>query len=91
MSGRGCATSETAQYEVSVNVTNTGQVAGAEVAQLASCLRPVHLVRELIGSQYMTFPPDQVDQPPKHLRGYVKAYLRPGETRTLSMQLVSRG
>jgi beta-glucosidase len=57
---------------VTVNITNTGRVAGAEVAQL-----------------YLSYPRSEVDQPPKHLRGFAKAYLEPGESRMMTMQLVS--
>ncbi|TYJ52305.1 hypothetical protein B9479_007091 [Cryptococcus floricola] len=57
-------------YVARVNVTNTGRVPGAEVAQL-----------------YMTFPPSEADQPPKHLRGYSKPYLLPGQTETVEFPL----
>ncbi|WWD19167.1 hypothetical protein CI109_103625 [Kwoniella shandongensis] len=57
-------------YVARVNVTNTGKVAGAEVAQL-----------------YMTFPSSEVEQPPKHLRGYNKPYLEPGQTQTVDFPL----
>ena len=57
---------------MTVNITNTGVVAGAEVAQL-----------------YLSYPKSETDQPPKHLRGFAKAYLEPGESRVVAMQLVS--
>ncbi|WVQ72131.1 hypothetical protein IAR50_001676 [Cryptococcus sp. DSM 104548] len=57
-------------YVARVNVTNTGRVAGAEVAQL-----------------YMSFPLAEDDQPPKHLRGYGKPYLLPGQSETVEFPL----
>lgn len=57
---------------MTVNITNTGAVAGAEVAQL-----------------YLSYPKSEAEQPPKHLRGFAKAYLEPGESRVMTMQLVS--
>ncbi|WVQ80171.1 hypothetical protein IAT38_002276 [Cryptococcus sp. DSM 104549] len=57
-------------YVASVNITNTGKVAGAEVAQL-----------------YMTYPESEVEQPPKHLRGYEKVYLEPSESTTVEFPL----
>ncbi|ODN90828.1 hypothetical protein L198_06145 [Cryptococcus wingfieldii CBS 7118] len=75
-------------YVARVNVTNTGRVPGAEVAQLASnpfqfCYHVLHAH----GRQYMTFPPTEADQPPKHLRGYSKPYLLPGQTKTVEFPL----
>ncbi|OCF31533.1 hypothetical protein I316_06732 [Kwoniella heveanensis BCC8398] len=57
-------------YVARVNVTNTGKVLGAEVAQL-----------------YMTYPSSEKDQPPKHLRGYSKVYLYPGQTGVVEFHL----
>ncbi|MBR7833462.1 glycoside hydrolase family 3 C-terminal domain-containing protein [Actinospica durhamensis] len=54
---------------VSVSVTNTGRVAGAEVAQV------------YLGN------PRAAGEPPKQLKAFQKAYLQPGERRTLSFQL----
>ncbi len=53
-------------------MTNTGKVAGAEVAQL-----------------YVSFPVSEVEQPPRHLKGFGKVYLEPGQTGTVEMSLVS--
>ncbi|WWC90596.1 uncharacterized protein L201_005532 [Kwoniella dendrophila CBS 6074] len=57
-------------YIAKVNVTNTGKVPGAEIAQL-----------------YMTFPKSEVEQPPKHLKGYGKKYLEVGQTTTIKFPL----
>ncbi|KAL7422426.1 hypothetical protein Q5752_003074 [Cryptotrichosporon argae] len=57
-------------YVANVNVTNTGQRAGAEVAQL-----------------YMAYPESEVEQPPRHLRGYAKAFLHPGQAETVEFAL----
>ncbi|WVW85507.1 hypothetical protein I302_107545 [Kwoniella bestiolae CBS 10118] len=57
-------------YVAKVNITNTGKVPGAEVAQL-----------------YMTFPKSEVEQPPKHLRGYAKEYLEVGQMGTVEFPI----
>lgn len=57
---------------MSVNATNTGALAGAQVVQL-----------------YLSYPASEVDQPPKHLRGFAKVMLDPGQSKTAVMQLVS--
>lgn len=33
-------------------------------------------------TQYMSFPPSEADQPPRHLRGYAKVFLSPGRHAT---------
>lgn len=37
----------------------------------------------------MSFPIDQVDQPPRHLRGYGKVFLEPDQTKAVAMSIVS--
>jgi beta-glucosidase len=58
-------------HMISVDVTNRGQVAGAEVAQLYLSLPPQ----------------PGVDFPPQQLRGFEKVFLKPGETKRLSFNL----
>ncbi|KAE8380469.1 putative beta-glucosidase G [Aspergillus bertholletiae] len=61
-------------YNVSVAVTNTGDVKGATVPQL-----------------YVTFPDSTpAGTPPKQLRGFDKVSLAPGESRTVSFELMRR-
>lgn len=36
----------------------------------------------------MTYPPSEGDQPPKHLRGFEKVYLEPGESKDVEFPLV---
>lgn len=36
---------------------------------------------------YMSFPPSEHDQPPRHLRGYAKPYLEPGEAQVVEFAL----
>jgi beta-glucosidase len=55
---------------VSVDVTNTGKLAGKEIVQVYVHDRKSRLVR-----------------PPKELKGFVKVELRPGETKTVSVDL----
>jgi len=57
-------------YVATVNVTNTGKVAGAEVAQV-----------------YVSYPPSEYEQPPKHLRGYAKVFLEPAQVATVEFPL----
>lgn len=56
---------------VTADVTNSGDIDAAEVAQL-----------------YLGIPGE--DQPPRQLRGFEKAVVRPGETRTLEFELRRR-
>jgi beta-glucosidase len=59
---------------VSFRVTNTGQRAGAEVAQL-----------------YLGFPPiAEGNEPPLQLKGFQKVMLKPGESKTVSLNLDRR-
>jgi beta-glucosidase len=59
---------------VSFRVTNTGQCAGAEVAQL-----------------YLGFPPiAEGNEPPMQLKGFQKVMLKPGESKTVSLDLDRR-
>lgn len=58
---------------VSVDVTNTGSQAAADVAQL-----------------YVGDPHNTVPRPPKELKGFSKVYLKPGETRHVSIELDAR-
>lgn len=39
---------------------------------------------------YMSFPDTEKGQPPRHLRGYTKVWLEPGETKRVTFPLVSR-
>ncbi|ORX38400.1 glycoside hydrolase superfamily [Kockovaella imperatae] len=57
-------------WTASVNVTNTGEVAGAEVAQL-----------------YVSFPESEREQPPRHLKGFSKPYLKPGQSEVVHFHL----
>jgi beta-glucosidase len=59
---------------VSFDLTNTGQRAGAEVAQL------------YVSDRHSTVP-----RPVKELKGFAKTYLKPGETRHVSVTLDRRG
>lgn len=59
---------------VSFRVTNTGKRAGAEVAQL-----------------YLGFPPiAEGNEPPLQLKGFSKVMLKPGESKTVHLQLDPR-
>ncbi|KAL3469791.1 glycosyl hydrolase family 3 N terminal domain-containing protein [Aspergillus californicus] len=61
-------------YNVSVSVTNTGDVEGATVPQL-----------------YVTFPDSTPSgTPPKQLRGFEKLSLTPGESQTVTFELMRR-
>lgn len=60
-------------YRVSFDVTNTGKLAGATVAQL-----------------YVSDSQASLPRPPKELKGFAKVYLKPGETRQISIPLTSR-
>jgi beta-glucosidase len=60
-------------YQVSFDVTNTGKLAGAAVAQL-----------------YISDGHAAVPRPPKELKGFAKVFLKPGETRNLSIPLNPR-
>ena len=55
---------------VTFDVTNTGKVAGAEVAQV-----------------YVTDDESSIQRPIKELKGFDKVFLKPGETKTLSVRL----
>ncbi len=61
-------------FRVSVDVANTGHRAGATVAQL--------YVRPPAGGP--------VDRPPQELKGFARAELQPGETKTVTMTLDRR-
>ncbi len=56
--------------KVSFTLTNTGSVAGAEVAQL-----------------YVAMPEHDVFRPAQELKAFVKVYLRPGESRRVTLTL----
>jgi beta-glucosidase len=58
---------------VSFDVTNSGKVAGAEVAQL-----------------YVHQDQCSVPRPPKELKGFQKIFLKPGETKTVTLPLDKR-
>jgi beta-glucosidase len=58
-------------HHISVTVTNTGKVAGAEVAQLYLSLAPQ----------------SGIDFPPQQLRGFQKVFLKPGESRSVQFNL----
>jgi beta-glucosidase len=58
---------------VSVDVTNSGQRAGAEVVQL-----------------YVHQEKPSVPRPPKELKGFQKIFLKPGETKTVTLPLDNR-
>jgi len=60
-------------YQVSFEVTNTGKVSGAAVAEL-----------------YVSDPQASVPRPPRELKGFRKLFLKPGETRQMSIPLTSR-
>ena len=62
-----------ATVDVKFTVTNTGDKAGFEVAQLY--VQPVK---------------PSVDRPEKELKGFTKVYLKPGESKTVSIPLDSR-
>ena len=59
--------------KVSFTVTNTGQRAGAEIAELY--VAPVN-------------PP--IDRPIKELKGFWKVFLRPGESKSITLELNQR-
>jgi beta-glucosidase len=59
--------------EISVDITNTGNMAGEEIAQL------------YIGYKYPS-----VDRPVKELKGFGKISLKPGEIKTLSINLKAK-
>ncbi len=62
-----------ATIQASFTVTNTGDKAGFEVAQL-----------------YVQPSKPQVDRPEKELKGFSKVYLKPGESKTVTIALDSR-
>ncbi|RML47240.1 hypothetical protein ALQ95_04012 [Pseudomonas syringae pv. ribicola] len=62
-----------ATLQASFKVTNTGDKAGFEVAQL-----------------YVQPSKPQVDRPEKELKGFSKVYLKPGESKTVTIALDSR-
>jgi beta-glucosidase len=61
-------------YQVTFDVTNTGKVAGAEVAQV------------YVAPPVST----KVPRPPRELRGFAKVALGPGETRRVAVDLDAR-
>ena len=63
---------------VSVDLTNTGKVDGAEVVQL------------YVGFGDQKFGPDQREEPVKQLKGFEKYYLSPGESITATFTLTDR-
>lgn len=56
---------------VEADVTNVGEVAGAEIAQL-----------------YVGYQNSSVERPVKELKGFTRVFLRPGESRSVSFDLV---
>jgi len=58
---------------VRFDITNTGEVAGAEIAQL-----------------YVADVESAIFRAPKELRGFVKVFLAPGETKTMTLTLEKR-
>jgi beta-glucosidase len=42
-----------------------------------------------VAQLYMSYPQSEVEQPPRHLKGFNKVYLQPGQTQTVQMHLVS--
>ena len=60
-----------ARRYVSATITNTGKIAGAEVAQLYLSFPTV----------------SGVDFPPFQLRGFKKVFLKPGESKTVTFEL----
>jgi beta-glucosidase len=69
----GARTGVDAKYEVSFDVKNTGERAGADVAQI-----------------YVGETNPKVPRPAKELKGFVKVFLRPGETKRASVVLDGR-
>ena len=61
---------EAAPRQVSFTLTNTGPVAGAEIAQL-----------------YIARPDSQVFRPALELKGFAKVFLKPGESRRVTLPL----
>jgi beta-glucosidase len=61
----------TTRRYVSATITNTGRVAGAEIAQLYL--------------SFPTVP--GIDFPPFQLRGFKKVFLKPGESKTVTFKL----
>lgn len=59
--------------EVSVDITNSGSMAGKEVVQM-----------------YVSDQNDTFGRPSKELKGFSKIRLKPGETKTVTMQLTAR-
>ena len=76
------------QWTVSVNVTNTGAVPGAEVAQLVGSFNDPH-GSPLDPTQYVSFPSTETEQPPRHLKGFSKPFLHPGQSKTVHFPIVS--
>ncbi len=64
---------DASKLTISVDVTNSGAVAGKEVVQL--------YVRDLNGTE---------GRPYKELKGFRKVALKPGETKTVSMEITAR-
>lgn len=64
---------DTQTLTVSVDVTNTGHMAGKEIVQL-----------------YVSDKTGSANRPPKELKDFVKVYLEPGETKTVTMTLNKR-
>lgn len=58
---------------VTVSVTNTGEVPGAEIVQL-----------------YIVPPEGGIHRPEKELKGFLKVFLEPGQTKTVGFQLEDR-
>lgn len=71
LSGNTLTTGDT--LTVTAKVTNTGDVAGAEVVQL-----------------YLSDKEASVERPAKELKGFDKVFLKPGETKTVTMTLNQR-
>ncbi len=58
------------EIEISIDITNTGDMAGEEIAQL-----------------YIGYKNSSIDRPVKDLKGFGKVFLKPSETKTLTIEL----
>jgi beta-glucosidase len=77
---------------VSVTLTNTGAVGGAEVAQLYLSYPGSRVLGDATGGmrQGSWYDGDMSDFPVRVLRGFEKVYLRPGEVRAVVFALTRR-
>jgi len=79
------------QVNVSVDITNSGPVAGAEVVQLyISYPRSPVQPETLLEAEEWKFDTDMTDFPVKVLRGFEKVYLEKGETKKVYFSLTRR-